>query len=329
MITELMDKNILNELDASNFDAIAIQIFQLQYQNNELYRKYCSLIHKGLSNIKNISDIPFLPIQFFKNYIIKTGNWASETVFESSGTTDKNTSKHHVVSVIFYLEICKKNFENSYGNIEEYCFLCLLPSYLERNGSSLVEMASFFIQKSNFKQSGFYLDDFKKLKDQLIFNKENKIPTILLGVTFGLLDFSENFNVDFPELIIMETGGMKGRRKEMTRSEVHNILKTKFNVKSIHSEYGMTELFSQSYSKGEGVFEASPYQKVLIRSLTDPFEILENEKTGAINIIDLSNINTISFIQTDDVGIKNNQNTFEVYGRLDNSDIRGCNLMLS
>ncbi len=328
MTSNFIDKSILNGLNASNFDDIAIQIFQLQYQNNELYHKYCSLIHKDPSNIFELSQIPFLPIQLFKNHTIKTFNWNTEIEFKSSGTTGATQSTHHVDDVTYYLKKCEENFESVYGILKDYCFLCLLPSYLERNGSSLVEMASYFMGNSKYPQSGFYLYDFEKLHTQLLFNKENKIPTILLGVTFGLLDFVEKYECNYPELIIIETGGMKGRRKEMTRNEVHQLIIKKFNVKSIHSEYGMTELLSQSYSKGAGVFDQCAYQKILIRSLTDPFDILPLDKMGGINIIDLSNIATISFIQTEDIGIKRMPNTFEVFGRIDNSDLRGCNLLL-
>ena len=283
-----------------------------------------------MSKINHLSEIPFLPIQFFKNNVIKTGIWNEEFIFTSSGTTGITTSQHFVRELNFYNQLTINGFEGFYGSITEYCVLGLLPAYLERSGSSLVTMVDDFIKRSPYSQSGFFLYNYDKLNEVLLKNKESNIPTLLIGVSFALLDFVEKYPMDFPELIVMETGGMKGRRREMIRAELHHEIKNGFNTQVVHSEYGMTELLSQGYSKGHGVYQATPSLKVLTRDMNDPLSILPNiGRLGVINLIDLGNLDTCSFIATDDLGRVYSDDTFEILGRLDNSDIRGCNLMMS
>ena len=318
------------------FESLALQVFEYQYKYNAFYRRYCSLIGKELSKISHFLDIPFLPIQFFKNNIIKTNEWTEETIFSSSGTTGAITSQHFVRELDFYKNIARQGFECFYGSIENYCVLGLLPSYLERGGSSLVAMTDDFIKHSKYTDSGFFLYDYSNLHKILLKNKAESIPTLLIGVSFALLDFVEEFTIDFPELIVMETGGMKGRRREMIRDELHESIKKGFNAQYVHSEYGMTELMSQAYSKGEGVFNTIPTMKVLIRELNDPLTIYDplskiplNGRMGVVNVIDLGNLDTCSFIATDDLSRIYADGTFTILGRLDNSDVRGCNLMVS
>jgi Acyl-protein synthetase, LuxE len=311
------------------FENLALDVFQFQYKYNAFYRQYCSLIGRDISKISKIEDIPFLPIQFFKNQVLKTGNWEAETVFTSSGTTGLTTSSHYVRELNFYKTLAINGFSAFYGPVENYCILGLLPSYLERTGSSLVVMTADFIEKSRYPHSGFFLTETAKLHDILIKNKENEIPTVLIGVTFALLDFIETYKIDFPELIIMETGGMKGRRREMIRAELHEILRGGFQVKHIHSEYGMTELISQGYSVKDGIFNTISTMKVVGRDINDPLSILpQNGRLSVLNVIDLGNLDTCSFIATDDLGRIYADGSFEILGRLDNSDIRGCNLLV-
>jgi hypothetical protein len=312
-----------------DFENLAFQVFEYQYKYNAFYQRYCSLIGKELSKINQLSEIPFLPIQFLKNNIIKTGIWNEEFIFTSSGTTGMTTSQHFVRELDFYNQLTIHGFEYFYGSITQYCVLGLLPAYLERSGSSLVTMVDDFIKRSPYPQSGFFLYDYHKLYEVLLKNKENNIPTLLIGVSFALLDFTEKYQMDFPELIVMETGGMKGRRREMIRAELHEEIKKGFNTQVIHSEYGMTELLSQGYSKGNGLYNPTSSMKALTRDMNDPLSILPNMgRLGVINIIDLGNLDTCSFIATDDLGRVYPDNTFEILGRLDNSDIRGCNLMM-
>jgi hypothetical protein len=273
-------------------------------------------------------QIPFLPISFFKTHKIIENQAFADVIFSSSGTTGIDNSQHFVQNVKLYEESYLKGFEQYYGDINDYCILALLPNYLERQGSSLIYMVEDLIKKSNHPESGFYLYEHGQLEEKLNRLKANKQKTILIGVTYALLDFVENFPINFPELVVMETGGMKGRRKEMIREELHQTLCEGFGVSEIHSEYGMTELLSQAYSKGNGIFETLPWMKVLIRDTNDPLTFLSNGKTGGINVIDLANINSCSFIATQDLGKIHTDNTFEVLGRFDNSDIRGCNLMV-
>ncbi len=312
------------------FDDLAFEVFGYQYKYNAFYRQYCSLLGKEFSKVSTINDIPFLPIQFFKNQTIKTGDWATaETVFTSSGTTGAATSLHFVRDLTFYKDISILGFEELYGRVEDYCVLGLLPSYLERTGSSLITMVEEFIKLSKYPESGFFLNNHDELANILRGCRDRQIPTLLIGVTFGLLDFIEKQTIEFPDLIIMETGGMKGRRREMIRAELHEILSTGFNSTHIHSEYGMTELFSQGYSKQNGLFESTPTMRVVTREINDPLSITtQNGQLGVINVIDLGNLDTCSFIATDDLGRVYTNGQFEVLGRLDNSDIRGCNLLV-
>lgn len=310
------------------FDALALDIFRFQYEYNEIYREWSSSLGKTPKNVKQLSEIPFLPIEFFKTHQIKTGHWEAVSVFESSGTTGSQTSRHFVRDDEFYLINCVQAFEANYGSLKEYTILALLPSYLERNNSGLIAMVNHFIERNSSSDSGFYLNEFDALKAKLIGLKSTGKKVILWGVTFALLDFAEGLNLDFPELIVMETGGMKGRREEMVRSEVHAILQSAFGVREIHSEYGMTELFSQAYSKGEGRFEPSTTMRILGRDINDPLAYPSKNNTVAFNVIDLANIYTCSFIETKDMGSIYVDGSFEVKGRLDNSDIRGCNLLV-
>ncbi len=273
-------------------------------------------------------DIPFLPIEFFKSHEIWCGeNVQPEVVFSSSGTTGMSTSKHPVRNIALYEESFRKGFRLFYGDIRQYSVLALLPSYLEREGSSLIYMVDALIHESEKPASGYFLYNHRELYETLVQLRDQNEKVILIGVTYALLDFIEQYQVDFPNLIVMETGGMKGKRKEMIREELHLALTTGFGVARIHSEYGMTELLSQAYSKGNGIFECPAWMRVLVRDTNDPFHYLEEGRTGALNIIDLANLHSCAFIATQDLGRLNNR-AFEVLGRFDNSDIRGCNLLV-
>ena len=324
-----LKNQIFNIKTKQEFNAISIEIFNYQYNNNDFYKKFCDHLKVNTNSIKSITQIPFLPIQFFKTHAIKTGTFEAQQIFLSSGTTGQNQSKHFVKDVAFYEKSYSKAFQQFYGNIENYCVLALLPSYIEREGSSLIYMMNDLIKKSNHPKSGFFLKNESKLIDLLQDLTKNGQKMILFGVSFALLDLAEKHKIDLRNVIIMETGGMKGRRKELTREELHNIYKKSFNVSEIHSEYGMTELLSQAYSKGDGIFKTPNWMEILIRDINDPFSIINNNKNGGINVIDLANIDSCSFIATQDLGKKNNDEEFEVLGRFDNSDLRGCNLLIS
>lgn len=320
---------IFNLKSQLEFEELSLEVFRLQYKSNAIYRKYCELLEINISEVKNFIDIPFLPISFFKSHKILLDESKIEETFSSSGTASSIQSKHYISDINLYRDSFNNSFNAFYGDVEKYCFLALLPSYLERKGSSLVYMVEEFINKSKYSNSGFFINNYQSLKDQLEYTAKNNIPTILIGVSFGLLDFTEKMRLlNHPNLIVMETGGMKGRKKEITREELHKLINIAFKAKSIHSEYGMTELLSQAYSKGAGKFFSPPWMKVLIRNQDDPFSFVNNSEIGGINIIDLANLNSCSFIQTDDLGRLNTDNSFEVIGRFDNSEIRGCNLML-
>lgn len=329
MINDLniLTKKIFTIQNDKDFEQLCIEVFHYQYQHNQFYKKYVDLIKKDINNIDSIENIPFLPIQFFKTNEIVAANPPYDNFFLSSATTGNVQSKHFVKNIDIYKESYQKCFEQFYGKVSDYIILALLPSYMEREGSSLIFMVEDFIKQGK-EGSGFYLYQHQTLFEQLKHISSQKQKCILFGVSFALLDFAEKFKIDFPELIIMETGGMKGKREEMTKQEMHEILKTSFNVLSIHSEYGMTELLSQSYSKGNGIFETPNWMKILIRDTNDPFSYVNCNKTGGINVVDLANINSCSFIATQDLGKKYKNNTFEVIGRFDNSDIRGCNLLV-
>lgn len=310
-----------------NFDQVAIEVFNYQAKHNPVFREYLSHIgHSGA--VDRLEDIAFLPIEFFKGHQIKTGAWEAETVFESSGTTGSQTSRHFVPSLSQYQIETQRHFEAAYGILSDFNILALLPSYLERNNSGLIAMVDHFLSCTMSQDSGYYLNVHDRLFHKLKELKGAEKKTILWGVTFALLDFAENYTIDFPDLIVMETGGMKGRREEMVREEVHAVLKNAFHVGQIHSEYGMTELNSQAYAKKDGSFVPAPSMKIVVRDINDPFSTVERRKTGALNIIDLQNLYTCSFIETKDLGRIDDQGGFEVLGRMDNADIRGCNLML-
>ena len=311
----------------AEFDSLALDVFKFQFEHNKVYRSFCDLLYKHPSDVKYTSDIPFLPIQFFKSHDVLSTVQPIEKTFSSSGTTGSITSKHLVTDVKLYEDSYIKAFKHFYGAIEDYVVLALLPSYLEREGSSLIYMVNDLIDKSKQTESGFYLNNIEELAHTLKALETKKQKTLLIGVSFALLDLVEQFQLNLNHTTIMETGGMKGRRKEIIRQELHQILQTGFGVKQIHSEYGMTELLSQAYSKGNGIFECPPWMKILTRDTEDALTIQRPNKTGGINVIDLANINSCSFIATQDLGKVYDNGHFEIIGRFDNSDIRGCNLM--
>jgi hypothetical protein len=315
------------------FRQLSLDIFHFQYGANKVYNSYVNALGKAPSFVDEIEKIPFLPISFFKTDEIKTGKFNAEIIFKSSGTTQTINSQHHVKDVSIYTKSFTSAFEKIYGDLNGWCVLGLLPSYLERGNSSLVYMADSFIKQSQHAQSGFYLYDLDKLKETLLSLERSNQKTLLIGVTYALLDFAEKFPIALKHTIIMETGGMKGRREELTRMEVHERLRKAFGNTEIHSEYGMTELLSQAYAKKEGRFQCPPWMKVLIRDDEDPLSVSAPQlqtaapMNGAINIIDLANVYSCSFIATDDVGRLYADKSFEVLGRMDGSDLRGCSLL--
>ena len=310
------------------FEKIALKVFRFQYENNLVYQEFCDLLKTNPQKVKALHQIPFLPIQFFKSHTVVSNNNPIEATFTSSGTTGTITSKHLVTDVSIYEESYRKGFSQFYGNIEDYVILALLPSYLEREGSSLIYMVEDLIQLTNNSNSGFYLNNHEELIQKLIELDQTGQNVILIGVTYALLDLIEKRTFNLQHTIIMETGGMKGKRKEMIREELHEQLCEGFGVTAIHSEYGMTELLSQAYSLGNGIFECPSWMQIHIRDTEDALSYINDGKTGGINVIDLANINSCSFIATQDLGKKYPNTTFEVLGRFDNSDIRGCNLMV-
>ena len=314
-----------------DFSALAMAIFRRQAIQNPLYAAYLGHLKVDEAKVKTTQEIPFLPISFFKSHVLKSGEFAETYIFESSGTTGSVNSRHYIKDVSSYLANAENNFREAYGDPSAYCFLALLPSYLERGNSSLVAMADHLIKLSQHPLGGFFLYDFKKLQSMLSQLESQGQAVVLLGVTYALVDFAEAYPMNLQHTIVMETGGMKGRKKELTRAELHAFLKSNLGVETIHAEYGMTELQSQAYSKGEGIFRPSSTMKVLLRSPDDPFDVWaahENPgKTGAINIIDLANEDSIAFIATDDLGRFTGDGGFEVLGRIDNADIRGCSLL--
>jgi|TARA_B110000908_G_scaffold43977_1_gene53479 phenylacetate-coenzyme A ligase PaaK-like adenylate-forming protein len=323
-----MQNDIFNIQNEQDFSEVALAVFKHQFQNNRVYRSFCDLINVHPSDVLKVTDIPFLPIQFFKSRKVVASKDETQQVFTSSGTTGSITSKHFVTDINLYKESYRKGFCHFYGNIEEYTVLALLPNYLERKGSSLVYMVDEFITKSNNVESGFYLDNLEELTQKLIALDKKGQKVLLIGVSFALLDLIEKQQFNLKNTTIMETGGMKGRRKELVREELHAILRGGFGVTEIHSEYGMTELLSQGYSKGKGVFKTPPWMQVLTRDTEDALTINPLVKNGGINVIDLANYNSCSFIATQDLGKVHKDGTFEIIGRFDNSDIRGCNLMV-
>ena len=326
-LQNLRDK-IFNLKSQKDFLEISLEVFNYQYYNNAIYQDFIKSLGKDPSKINTLYELPYLPVEFFKNHEIISGSFPVEMIFESSGTTGVTPGRHFVNDLSLYQESFIESFRLFYGEPEDYLITALLPAYTEREGSSLVYMVDNLIKRSHNPHSGFYKGDIEKFLFTIKHTKEQKRKILLVGVSFALLDLAENQSPDLSGVIVMETGGMKGRRKELTRSELHSILKEKLNVPSIHSEYGMTELLSQAYSKEDGIFYCPPWMKILIRDPQDPLAInYETGITGGINIIDLANINSCSFIATGDLGKLHDDGGFEVLGRFDNSDVRGCNLM--
>ena len=323
-----MQNAVFNIQNQSDFKTCALQVFRHQFKNNAIYRSFCDLLYIHSSDVKEVEEIPFLPIQFFKSHAVLSSTQAVKETFTSSGTTGSSVSKHMVTDLSWYTKSYTKGFEYFYGPIEDYTVLGLLPNYLERDGSSLIYMVDDFIKKSNKPASGFYLNNLTELSKTLIALDKKGEKVLLIGVTFALLDLIERQQFKLQNTIIMETGGMKGRRKEIIRNELHEILCAGFGVSKIHSEYGMTELLSQGYSSGDGVFDCPPWMKILARDTEDALTMVGTNKTGGLNVIDLANYNSCSFIATQDLGKVDNNGCFEVLGRFDHSDIRGCNLMV-
>ena len=313
---------LIFDSNVNDFDQLASQVMAYQLTNNETYRNYYQLVKNQLNH-----PYCFLPVEFFKSHTIRTGTFTPELIFESSTTSGNIPSKHEVLSADWYLESCMRTFQQFYGDPKQYVFLALLPSYLERGNSSLVFMCDKLIQESSNEYSGFYLNNTNELHRTLQMSLQKNQRIFLIGVTYALLDFADSYRINLSNHIVMETGGMKGRKQEMIRSEVHEKLRQAFALDDIHSEYGMTELMSQAYAVKDGKFSAPPWMKVIITDINDPFTWLPNDKAGRINIIDLANIHSCAFIQTSDIGKIDSNGTFEVIGRIDNSDSRGCSLM--
>ncbi|MFK7795811.1 MAG: acyl transferase [Aureispira sp.] len=319
----------INALTAADFEATALAVFQYQYQNNVLYQQFVDLLRISPNSVNSLEAIPFLPIQFFKQHQIQTEEWTAAQIFTSSGTSQQITSKHYIRDLSWYQHHAFEAFEAVYGALKDYVVLALLPSYLERQGSSLVFMVEQFIQRSQQKDSGFFLYDTQTLVQTIATCAQREQPVLLLGVTYALLDLAEAYPQALEDTIVMETGGMKGKRAEQTKQAVHDQLKAAFQLSAIHSEYGMTELLSQAYSTGHGIFRPSQLMAVLVRETTDPFNYVATGRIGGLNIIDLANVATCSFIATDDLGRRHLDGTFEVLGRFDASDLRGCNLLVA
>ncbi|MFN0032028.1 MAG: acyl transferase [Flavobacteriales bacterium] len=314
-------------MDVARFEEYALQVFHHQAIHCPIYAQYIKAISKAAISVNNLEEIPFLPIEFFKSHRIVTGIYEAETAFTSSGTTGSNHAVHHMKSLAAYEQVFTRIFETNYGSLADYCVAALLPSYLERTGSSLVFMANHFISKTTENGSGFFLYNHAELAALLTRCEKRGQKALLLGVTFALLDFAENQPMPLKNTLVMETGGMKGRREELTRQQVHEILGEAFNLKQVHSEYGMTELMSQAYSQGEGVFQCPSWMRLLVRETTDPLSISSSGK-GCLNVIDLANLHSCSFIATQDLGHVLPDGRFEVLGRMDHTEARGCNLML-
>lgn len=324
----MIQERIFSITSEKDFRELTLEIFNLQYVQNPVYRRFCDFLKVDPNQVKELIQIPFIPIEFFKSHKVIPTGVPVQKIFSSSGTTGSSTSKHLVSDLSIYEKSYLKGFDLFYGDIKDYAVLALLPSYLEREGSSLVYMTDDLIKKSENPHSGFYLKNLEDLKNTLIELEEKEQKILLVGVSFALLELAEKYDLSLKNTIVMETGGMKGRRKEMIREELHKILKKRFGVPAIHSEYGMTELLSQAYSKGHGLFSCPPWMKIIIRDPEDALEYLPTGKTGGINVIDLANLNSCSFIATQDLGKIHKNHQIEILGRFDNSDIRGCNLMV-
>jgi len=321
--------SVFDIVSPTDFEQTALQIFRFQSKYNAVYKRFIQLLKVNPEKVRNLKEIPFIPIQFFKDYRVVSAPEPYEAVFQSSGTTGMVRSKHYVKSTALYEESFTRGFQEFYGDLQDYTILALLPSYLEQGNSSLVYMVDKLIRKTGDKHSGFYLHNHEELARQLQNLDTQGKKVLLIGVSYALLDLAEKYRFQLKNTLVMETGGMKGRRKEMLREELHGYLKEAFGVAHIHSEYGMTELLSQAYSQGEGVFNTPPWMKILIRDTEDPLTYLPDGKTGGVNIIDLANIYSCSFIATQDLGkITSASGSFEILGRFDNSDVRGCNLLV-
>ena len=311
-----------------NFDERALALFRWQAEHNPVYRQYLAYRKVDTEQVQAVRQIPFLPIQFFKYHTVLSTHQPIETTFESSGTTGQQRSQHAITNLSFYHRVCQAIFEARFGLLSSYHILALLPSYLERKNASLVAMVDYFIQQSQSPYSGFYQSDYEGLIRTLQSAKADQRKVLLMGVTFALLELAERYAPDLQEVTILETGGMKGRRKEMIRPEVHQVLREQTHVQQIHSEYGMTELLSQAYTQSETSFRPPPWMRVFTREITDPFTLTDRQ--GGINVIDLANVHSCAFLETQDIGkVLPNRIDFEVLGRFDNSDVRGCNLMMS
>jgi len=320
-------RDTLYSVNEVNFEDIALRLFRFQAKNNPVYNRYLHYLKCPVEEITSIQKIPFLPIGFFKTHEVKTGEWLPEVEFTSSGTSGMSTSRHAINDLSFYLNLSENIFDQFYGPASQYHFLALLPSYLERKGSSLIAMMDHLIKQSKSPHSGFYLHNHGDLVNKLSALKNTDRKIVLWGVSFALLDLAEAYELDLRDCIVLETGGMKGRRKEWIRDELHLFLTKRFNIQAVHSEYGMTELMSQAYSKGAGYYQCPPWMKVLVRDINDPFLIV-NSKVGGINVIDLANFYSCAFIETQDLGRIGQTGSFEILGRIDNSDVRGCNLLV-
>ncbi|WP_407430337.1 acyl transferase [Arcticibacter sp.] len=324
----VFSKPLFLNYSEENFNNRAIDVFRFQVTHNPVYASFVKGLRKDPELVTHISDIPYMPVEFFKNHRIICGTDSPAKTFSSSGTTGMVQSKHEVLDLSVYEESFRKAFELFYGDVRDLVILALLPSYLERDGSSLIYMVEDLIQRTGNPKSGYFLYNHDELFQTLLKLRDAGSKVILIGVTYALLDFVEHYTLDFPDLIVMETGGMKGKRREMIREELHEQLCEGFGVDAIHSEYGMTELLSQAYSSGRGLFRCPPWMRINIRDINDPLSLLSAGATGGINVIDLGNVYSCSFIATQDLGRKYEDGSFEIIGRFDNSDIRGCNLLV-
>lgn len=325
-LIKLLDDIVYPGID-KEFSLRALKLFKYQALNNSIYKEYLNLVHFDFSKDINISEVPFLPITLFKSQSIKTGDWNEERIFLSSGTTQQERSRHYVKSVDEYLNNSEIGFNKFYGDLKDWTILAYLPGYTENSSSSLIEMMDYFIKLSALNGSGFISFNPEELYKRLTECKLANKKTLLFGVSHALMDFVEQYKIDFPRLTVMETGGMKGLREELTKSDLHSILINGFGINTVHSEYGMTELLSQAYSKGGGIFECTDKMRIIIKDPSDPFEVLPALRSGVINIIDLANEDSCSFIATEDLGKLNLNGSFELLGRLDIADMRGCNLL--
>jgi len=324
----MIDIEHIFKLTPESFTKVALQIFDYQYNNNDVYRNFVQLIRRMPKQVSSLKQIPFLPVSLFKTHRVQTGAWNPDKIFRSSGTSGMQTSYHFVKDIALYEKSFTEGFRYFYGHPEDYCFLALLPAYLEREDSSLVYMLQKLMGQSRHPDSGFYLYDHHSLSEKLKDLERKGKKTMLWGVSYALLDFSERYPLSLRNTIVVETGGMKGKRREMTRNELHEILRQRFDLQHIHSEYGMAELLSQGYSKGDGIFQTPPWMRIITREPDDPLTPTKNGRKGGINIIDLANIHSCAFIATQDLGTVFPDGTFEVSGRFDESDLRGCNLMV-